>query len=119
MLKVNVPAFFSGSGAQHEAAVTDRTEYGGGGTKHFLQTCLCNHKQSTHCISIRQTFQIFNQSSPADVCAADLAEQVDIGGVLRHRTQPPGKTTGDAAGLVVPPQLQRGGDEGVRTGTSV
>lgn len=107
MLKVNVFAFFTGSDARHEAAVTDRTEYGGGGIKHFLQTCL------------RQAFQIFNQSSPADVCAADLAEQVDFGGVLCHRPQPSGKTTGDAAGLVVSPQLQRGGAERVRTGTSV
>lgn len=36
---------FTGSSTQHEAAATDRTEYGGGETKQVQQTCLCNHKQ--------------------------------------------------------------------------
>lgn len=52
-------------------------------------------------------------SSPADVRAVNPAEQAAAGRDLRHRPQSPGNTSGDAAGLVVPPQLQRGADQQV------
>lgn len=42
------------------------------------------------------------------MCAADSAEQAAAGRDLRRRPQSPGAAAGDTAGLMVPPQLQRG-----------